>query len=94
MTAPTTRSRAASGAGGPGRPPIARAIVAVVGVVAWLGLIWIGVTLYSTTPPRAGFDLELLVAAGRDVAAGRSPYDPALVAGSAPVAESLFYSYP
>ncbi|HEV7810394.1 MAG TPA: glycosyltransferase 87 family protein [Candidatus Limnocylindrales bacterium] len=94
MTAPTTRSRAARGAGGPGRPPIARAIVAVVGVVAWLGLIWIGVTLYAATPPRAGFDLELLVAAGRNVAAGRSPYDPALVAGSAPIAEGLFYSYP
>ncbi len=76
------------------RPPISRAIVAVVGVVAWLGLIWIGITLYAATPPRAGFDLELLVGAGRDVAAGRSPYDPALVAGSAPVAESLFYSYP
>ena len=46
------------------------------------------------TPPKAGFDLELLLRAGRDVAAGRSPYDPALVAGTAPVAESLFYSYP
>src|SRR4029078_2242211 len=40
------------------------------------------------------FDLELLVGAGRDVAAGRSPYDPSLVAGTAPVAERLLYSYP
>jgi hypothetical protein len=36
----------------------------------------------------------LLLRAGRDVAAGRSPYDPAIVAGAAPVAERLFYSYP
>lgn len=68
--------------------------IAVGGVVGWLGLIWLAVSLYNTTPPHAGFDLELLLRAGRDVAAGRSPYDPALVAGTAPVAESLFYSYP
>ncbi|HEX5822976.1 MAG TPA: glycosyltransferase 87 family protein [Candidatus Limnocylindrales bacterium] len=68
--------------------------IAIVGVVGWLGLVWLGISLYSTTPPHAGFDLELLLQAGRDVAAGRSPYDPALIAGAAPVAESLFYSYP
>ena len=68
--------------------------LAIVGVVGWVGLLWLGATLYAATPPKAGFDLELLLRAGRDVAAGRSPYDPALVAGSAPVAESLFYSYP
>jgi len=56
------------------------------GIIGWLGLLWIGATLYAATPPKAGFDLELLLRAGRDVAAGRSPYDPALVAGSAPVA--------
>jgi hypothetical protein len=78
----------------PARPPIALGALAIVGVIGWIGLLWIGTTLYATTPPKAGFDLELLVRAGRDVAAGRSPYDPALVAGSAPVAESLFYSYP
>ena len=32
--------------------------------------------------------------AGRDVAAGRSPYAPDLVSGAAPLATSLFYSYP
>jgi hypothetical protein len=57
-------------------------------------LISLGVQLYASDPPRAGFDLELLLRAGRDVAAGHSPYDPALVAGAAPVAERLFYSYP
>jgi hypothetical protein len=68
--------------------------IAIAGVVGWLGLVWLGISLYSSIPPHAGFDLELLLQAGRDVAAGRSPYDPALIAGTAPVAESLFYSYP
>jgi hypothetical protein len=68
--------------------------LAVVGAIGWIGLIWLTVRLYSTTPPTAGFDLELLLQAGRNVAAGRSPYDPALIAGAAPVAERLFYSYP
>jgi len=76
------------------RPPIALGALLIVGVVGWIGLIWIGASLYASTPPKAGFDLELLLGAGRDVVAGRSPYDPALVAGVAPVAESLFYSYP
>jgi hypothetical protein len=76
------------------RPPIALGALLIVGVVGWIGLIWIGASLYASTPPKAGFDLELLLGAGRDVVALRSPYDPALVAGVAPVAESLFYSYP
>jgi glycosyl transferase family 87 len=83
-----------SRAAGRARPPIALGALLIVGVVGWIGLIWIGATLYTTIPPKAGFDLELLLQAGRDVVAGRSPYDPALVAGVAPVAESLFYSYP
>jgi glycosyl transferase family 87 len=66
----------------------------VLGVVGWVGLMWLGSQMYGTSPRTAGFDLELLLRAGRDVAAGRSPYDPALVAGAAPVAERLFYSYP
>ena len=68
--------------------------VGLVGALGWIGLIWLGVTLYRTDPPTAGFDLELLLRAGRAVAAGRSPYDAAIVAGAAPVAERLFYSYP
>ena len=66
----------------------------VLGVVGWVGLVWLGSQMYGTNPRTAGFDLELLLRAGRDVAAGRSPYDPAMVAGAAPVAERLFYSYP
>jgi hypothetical protein len=72
----------------------ARLTVAVLGVVGWAGLVYLGVRLFTTTPPTAAFDLELLLQAGRDVAGGRSPYDPALLAGTAPIAERLFYSYP
>ena len=66
----------------------------VLGVVGWVGLVWLGSQMYGTDPRTAGFDLELLLRAGREVAAGRSPYDVAIVAGAAPVAEQLFYSYP
>jgi hypothetical protein len=66
----------------------------VLGVVGWVGLVWLGSQMYGTDPRTAGFDLELLLRAGREVAAGRSPYDAAIVAGAAPVAERLFYSYP
>ncbi len=69
-------------------------VVALVGVLGWIGLIWLGVTLYAAHPPNAGFDLEVLLRAGRQVAAGGSPYDQAILTGSAPVAERLFYSYP
>jgi hypothetical protein len=50
--------------------------------------------MFNQTPRTAGFDLELLLQAGRDVAAGRSPYVPSMVAGQAPGATDLFYSYP
>jgi hypothetical protein len=66
----------------------------VVGVIGWGGILWLGSRMFATNPPTAGFDLELLLRAGREVAAGRSPYDSAMVAGAAPVAEHLFYSYP
>ena len=74
--------------------PRTAGLVAFVGVLGWIGLVWLGIRLYATNPPTAGFDLELLLQAGRNVAAGRSPYDPAMLAGMAPVAEALFYSYP
>jgi hypothetical protein len=74
--------------------PRTAGLVGLVGVLGWAGLVWLGVRLYGTNPPTAGFDLELLLQAGRNVAAGRSPYDPAMLAGTAPVAEALFYSYP
>jgi hypothetical protein len=50
--------------------------------------------MFTATPRTAGFDLELVLQAGRDVAAGRSPYDPTMIAGSAPGSTDLFYSYP
>ena len=65
-----------------------------LGIVGWAGLIWLAIQMYSTTPRTAGFDLELLLQAGRDVAAGKSPYDPSMVAGGVPGAADLFYSYP
>ena len=65
-----------------------------LGIVGWAGLIWLAVQMYSKTPRTAGFDLELLLQAGRDVAAGQSPYDPSMVAGGVPGAADLFYSYP
>ncbi len=66
----------------------------VVGGIGWAGVVWLGAQLYATTPPSAGFDLELLLEGGRRVAAGQSPYDPAMVGGASPGAPSLFYSYP
>jgi glycosyl transferase family 87 len=75
------------------RVPLALAWV-VVGVIGWTALVALASRMLATQPPTAGFDLELLLEAGRRIAAGQSPYDPALVAGAALHAESLFYSYP
>ncbi|HET9346168.1 MAG TPA: glycosyltransferase 87 family protein [Candidatus Limnocylindrales bacterium] len=69
-------------------------IVLGLGVVGWIGLVWLAVTTWTATPRTAGFDLELVLEAGRAVAAGESPYDPAMIEGSAPGATDLFYSYP
>ena len=67
---------------------------AVVAVIGWAGVVAIGAQLGSTSTARLGFDFQLLLHAGRDVAAGRSPYSPDLIAGGAPTATELFYSYP
>jgi hypothetical protein len=67
---------------------------AVVGSIGWIGVVAIGYQLASTSSARLGFDLELLLRAGRDLAAGRSPYAEQLVGGGAPTATELFYSYP
>src|SRR2546427_456490 len=55
----------------------------VVGVIGWTALAALAARLLATQPPSAGFDLELLLEAGRRIAAGQSPYDPALVGGAA-----------
>jgi hypothetical protein len=67
---------------------------AIIGLLLWGGIWWLAARMFSSSPPTAGFDLELLLRAGRDIAAGRSPYDASIVAGGAPEAVSLFYSYP
>ena len=66
----------------------------VAGVVAWFGLAWLAWSQWQGTPPKAGFDLALLLEAARRVTHGLSPYDPAMLAGASPDATSLFYSYP
>ena len=66
----------------------------VAGAIAWAGLAWLGWSLWQSTPPRAGFDLALLLEAARRVLAGQSPYDPSMLAGTSPDATTLFYSYP
>ena len=89
LTAPTTAPRTARSAAGPSAP-----IWIVIAVIGWGSIAALGMTMLATRPPTAGFDLELLLEAGRRVAQGQSPYDPAILAGASPSAESLFYSYP
>lgn len=78
------------------RERVGIAVVAAIaaGTIGWIGVIWIALQLADRNAASLGFDLELLLQAGRDVATGRSPYAPDLVAGGAPLATSLFYSYP
>ena len=73
-----------------------RAVTAalVAGSIAWIGVVVIALQLAGRSAASLGFDLELLLEAGRSVAGGRSPYAPELVAGGPPLATSLFYSYP
>jgi hypothetical protein len=66
----------------------------LIGVIGWAGIVYIGWVLWQSTPPKAGFDLALLLEAARRVTAGHSPYDPAMLAGTSPDATALFYSYP
>jgi hypothetical protein len=67
----------------------------LLGVVGWVGVALVGLALLSAKPPQAGFDLNLVLEAGRRVRAGLSPYAPGLVAGTAQLqAVDLFYSYP
>jgi hypothetical protein len=70
-----------------------RLVWAIVGVLGWLGLVALGVSLFGQHPPRAGFDLTLILDAGRRVAAGQSPYLAGSVTTGTQV-EDLFYSYP
>jgi hypothetical protein len=62
----------------------------VLGLIGWTALVALASRMLATQPPTAGFDLELLLEAGRRVAAGQSPYDPALVSGAVVQGEKLF----
>jgi hypothetical protein len=67
----------------------------LVTALGWMGLAIMAASMLSASPPRAGFDLVLVLEAGERVAAGRSPYDPALLAGANPPASvDLFFAYP
>ena len=88
MTAP-----AATRLGRPLADPRFRSVLWVVlGAVGWAGIVMLAAGLQANG--ELGFDLELVLEAGRRVAAGQSPYDPAVVAGAALEAQDLFYSYP
>jgi hypothetical protein len=67
----------------------------VLGCIGWLGALALGAALWNADPRAAGFDWRLVVEAGARVAAGQSPYDPALLSGAPDLAAvDLFYSYP
>lgn len=66
----------------------------VVGGFGWFGLAWIGAMLARTQAVGVGFDLRLLLDAGRKAAEGMPLYDQQMVAGGVVEAQSLFYSYP
>jgi hypothetical protein len=70
-----------------------RLIWLLIGAIGWLGLVLLGAALFAQRPPRAGFDLALILEAGRRVAGGTSPYVAGAV-GQGTQVESLFYSYP
>ena len=78
------------------RPPVRVAVAAAVvaGTLGWIGLVAIAAQLAAATPSNLGFDLELLLEAGRDIASGQTPYAAELLSGTAPTATHLFYSYP
>jgi hypothetical protein len=77
----------------PARRLFARVACLVVAVMGWANLAVLGRAMLSKNPPEAGFDLQLLLDAGKRVAAGGSPYDPNAVANGLQ-ARDLFYSYP
>ncbi len=74
-------------------PRLWLAAILLLGTICWSGITAQTAGLISMQPPEAGFDLELLLGAGRRVAAGLGPYDPAALV--LPLhARDLFYSYP
>ncbi len=79
---------------GPGRPRLL-IIVGLAAFVAWAAFGVLFAQMYGAqTPHGAGFDFELLLVGARRIAAGQSPYDPAMLAGNATGITELFYTYP
>jgi hypothetical protein len=76
------------------RPNRIRLILITTGVLGWGAFGWLLTRMFSSNPPRAGFDLELLLVGGRHVAAGSSPYSQAMLAGAQVGIADLFYTYP
>jgi hypothetical protein len=74
-------------------PRFRRLIWLLVGGLGWVGLVALGSVLFAKDPPQAGFDLSLILDAGRRVASGESPYLAGAVSAGTQV-ENLFYSYP
>ena len=89
LASAATTARSTTRGAGPTAP-----IWVLIGLIGWGAIAALALTMLANKPPTAGFDLELLLEAGRRVAQGQSPYDPAILAGASPSAESLFYSYP
>lgn len=76
-------------------PRFQLALWAVAASVGWAGVVLVALGLRSMNDGALGFDLELVLEAGRRVARGELPYDPTVVAGTADLdAQDLFYSYP
>jgi hypothetical protein len=89
VVAPTMQGPAADRA----RRRFKRVICLVVALFGWADLSILASAGLSKRPPEAAFDLQLLLDAGRRVAAGQSPYDFSAVAHGL-TGRDLFYSYP
>jgi hypothetical protein len=74
-------------------PRFRRLVWLLIGGLGWVGLVALGGVLFAKEPPQAGFDLALILDAGRRVTAGESPYLAGAI-GAGTQVESLFYSYP
>lgn len=75
------------------RPVGVRLMLLTAGIVGWAAFGLLTWQMYQSSPSKAGFDLELLIAGGRSMAAGASPYEAGMLGSSVGIAD-LFYSYP
>ena len=69
--------------------------MAAVAVIGWLGTAALGVALYQSSPRRAAFDLDLVLEAGRRLAAGAPLYIAGPGSGGTTLRSvDLFYTSP